>query len=105
MGSNLPAPGRWNRVDDLVHVPATPTWDCTGCREPWPCSNRRTRLLAQYDGARMSLYLTMAMKLCDAAGDLREVPAGELHDRFLGWVRRAYRIEMRHPQQDRVGWS
>ncbi|RZT78346.1 hypothetical protein EV382_1528 [Micromonospora violae] len=41
-----------------THLPVTPAWMCGGCGTDWPC-----------------------------AQDLAHVPAGHLHNRFLGWSR------------------
>jgi hypothetical protein len=45
-------------------------------------------LLAEYQGARVSLMLYLSGYFVDACGELPTVAAGRLHDRFLGWVTR-----------------
>lgn len=37
------------------------------------------------DCAALAVYL--ALHMADAAEDLRHLPAGTLHARFLGWIR------------------
>lgn len=71
----------------MSHLPVRPAWTCLVCAHPWPCSAQRQKLLSQYGGTPISLYQVMAMRMVDAAADLTTVPAGALHDRFLGWVR------------------
>ncbi len=73
-------------VGEPGHLPLRPSWTCAWCAEPWPCASKQRRLIAEYEDAHISLYLLMAMRLVDAAGDLRDLPAGELHTRFLGWI-------------------
>ncbi len=70
-----------------AHVPQRLTWLCAGCGDDWPCRTRRRQLLAEYTGAPVSLGLLMASALVDAMADLPAEPAGELYERFLGWVR------------------
>ncbi|TDB70999.1 hypothetical protein [Micromonospora sp. KC721] len=71
-----------------AHVPRRPSWQCAGCGDPWPCPDRRRRLLAEYadNAAAVSVYL--GMQLVDAASELRHQPAEALHARFLGWLPR-----------------
>ena len=73
---------------DGGHIPAAPTWNCTLCGQPWPCSGKRAKLLAEYADARVSLHLLMARRLLDAAADLPALPADALHIRFLAWIGR-----------------
>jgi hypothetical protein len=56
------------------------------CAQP---QTRRGQLTAEYDRARVCLSLVMASHFVAASEDLRDVPAGELHLRFLGWLRSA----------------
>ncbi|MEO3775680.1 hypothetical protein ABGB16_02280 [Micromonospora sp. B11E3] len=35
-------------TDGKAHVPVRLSWDCAGCGEPWPCADRRRRLLVEY---------------------------------------------------------
>lgn len=63
--------------------------------------------MAEYLGADVSLYLLMAMRLVDAAEDLRAMEAGPLHYRFLGWLRHpGRRIPPGNPERGRNqrGW-
>jgi hypothetical protein len=74
-----------------AHNAIARTWICTGCGEPWPCATRRRQLLAQYADAEVSLSLLLAAAMIEAAGEpggvLRDVPAGDLYARFIGWLR------------------
>jgi hypothetical protein len=69
-----------------AHEPMRPSWACAGCGYPWPCASRRGQLLAEYVGAPVSLSLVLGSALVEAAADLRVALAGELHDRFVGWL-------------------
>ncbi|MGC9669039.1 flavin reductase [Planosporangium sp. 12N6] len=69
------------------HQPVRGSWICIGCASPWPCPTRRRQLLAQYTGAPVSLALVLGAALVEACGDLAHVPAGDLHARFVGWLR------------------
>jgi hypothetical protein len=44
------------------------------------------QLLAEYDGAPVSLALLMSTYLCEAAYELPNTRAGDLYTRFLGWL-------------------
>jgi hypothetical protein len=57
-----------------------------GCGFPWPCPSRRRQFLAEYVDAPVSLALVLGSAFVEAAADLRGTPAGELHDRFVGWM-------------------
>ena len=70
-----------------MHVPVRPGWQCGACGLPWPCGTRRRQLLAEYDGAFVSLAVLMGSYLVDASVELPSERAGDLYDRFLGWVR------------------
>ncbi|MFF4809867.1 flavin reductase [Micromonospora chersina] len=70
-----------------THLPVKPAWACGDCGANWPCQTRRHELRAEYEAAPVSLALYLATQLVDATEDLREVPAGHLHRRFLGWTR------------------
>jgi hypothetical protein len=69
-----------------AHQPIRPNWSCGGCGYPWPCPSRRRQLLGQYVDAPVSLALVLGSAFVEAAADLRTAPAGELHDRFVGWL-------------------
>lgn len=71
-----------------AHTPMRPSWRCVGCGLPWPCHTRRLQLLAEFERAPRSLYLLMAGYQNEAAAELPSA-AGELHARFLAWVRAA----------------
>ena len=70
-----------------LHHPQRPSWVCSGCGDLWPCHTRRLELLAEYTGAVISLGLNMAAHFIDACVDLPGHLAGDLHGRFLGWIR------------------
>lgn len=74
-----------------THIPIRPGWLCAGCAVDWPCPTRRRQLLAEYGGAPVSLALYLGACFVDAAGDLRDVPAGDLHARFFAWFQRQSR--------------
>jgi hypothetical protein len=42
--------------------------------------------LGEYADTPVSLALVLSAALVGASADLRRAPAGELHDRFLGWL-------------------
>jgi len=69
-----------------AHNPVRPGWTCGGCDDLWPCVSRRRQLLAEYDGAVVALHLYLTALMVDALQDLPAAPAGQVYDRFLGWV-------------------
>jgi hypothetical protein len=69
-----------------AHQPMRPNWACAGCGFPWPCPSRRRQLLGEYAGTPVSLSLVRSAALVEATADLRKVPAGDLYDRFVGWL-------------------
>ncbi|WP_431926637.1 flavin reductase [Micromonospora wenchangensis] len=69
------------------HHPVPPAWTCGGCGADWPCRPGRRQLLAEYREGRVALALYLAAQLAAAGRDLARLPAGELHHRFLGWIR------------------
>ncbi|SCL19715.1 hypothetical protein GA0070624_1823 [Micromonospora rhizosphaerae] len=70
-----------------AHAPVPPLWNCAGCGVGWPCPTRRRELRAEFEDAPVSLALYMSSHFVRAAEDLVGVPAGQLHQRFVGWVR------------------
>ena len=70
-----------------THIPARPVWSCVTCDEPWPCRDRREQLIVEYRADVLPLALYLAACLVDAAYDLPDTPAGDLYQRFLGWLR------------------
>jgi len=70
-----------------VHNPVRPLWTCSGCGDPWPCVSRQRQLLAEYGRAPVALAIYMTALFVDAVCDLPRTPAGELYQRFLGWIR------------------
>jgi hypothetical protein len=69
-----------------MHRPMGWTWLCAGCSGPWPCPTRQRQFLAEYDRAPASLALVLGSTMIRAAADLRDVPAGQLHDQFIAWM-------------------
>ncbi len=72
-----------------MRLPVRPDWTCNGCALAWPCPTRKRQLLAEFDGARVSLMLYLSGHFIDACTDLPTAASGRLHDRFLGWARAA----------------
>ncbi|GAA0728642.1 hypothetical protein Drose_11185 [Dactylosporangium roseum] len=70
----------------VAHIPARPTWRCTGCAEPWPCATKRQQLIADHGESPAELRTLMALRVADAAEDLRQYGAEQLWNRFLGWL-------------------
>jgi hypothetical protein len=70
-----------------VHLPARPSWICQACGAPWPCRSRQGELVAEFDGARVSLALFLAGCFVEAARDQPQITAGQLYLRFIGWTR------------------
>ncbi|OKI42279.1 hypothetical protein [Micromonospora sp. CB01531] len=73
------------------HTPVTPDWTCNSCGDEWPCTTKRSRLLAEYRVDRASLTVYLGSCLAAATRDLRAVPVSSLQDRFIGWVPRSPR--------------
>lgn len=69
-----------------MHLPVRPDWTCRGCGGPWPCPTRQRELLAEYQGARVSLMLYLSGCFTQACVDLPMVASGRLYHRFLGWA-------------------
>lgn len=69
------------------HNPVGRDWICAGCGVDWPCPTRRGELRAEFGRCRGSLGLYLGNYLVFAAEDLRHVPAGWLHNRFVAWHR------------------
>ena len=70
----------------IAHIPARPTWLCTGCHQPWPCAAKREQLVAEHGDSPAELRTMMALRVADAAEDLRQLGADQLWARFLGWL-------------------
>jgi hypothetical protein len=49
--------------------------------------SRQRQLLAEYGRAPVALAIYMTALFVDAVCDLPRTPAGELYQRFLGWIR------------------
>lgn len=72
-------------VIDGNHIPDRTSWKCQGCDTPWPCVSEQRRLLRSRGPTEVALL--MGVFLIEAAAVLRDVPAGELYDRMVGWAR------------------
>ncbi|WP_433085687.1 hypothetical protein ACQP1P_11240 [Dactylosporangium sp. CA-052675] len=73
-------------MTSAAHMPARPEWRCTGCADPWPCAAKRAQLAAEYADNPAELRTLMALRVADAAEDLRQFGAEQLWQRFLGWT-------------------
>lgn len=69
-----------------MHLPVRPAWTCRACGREWPCPTRKRQLLAEYEGARVSLTLYLSGYFIEACTDLPDACCGGLHNRFLGWA-------------------
>ncbi len=80
-----PAPG----PVELGHYrPLRPSWLCPSCGRSWPCETRRQVLTIEYEGTPYALLALMQALMVYAAGDLHDIEAGALHERFVAWVPR-----------------
>lgn len=70
-----------------LHDPTRPGWTCEGCSAPWPCHTRQHQLAAEFDGKLAQLAAYMGQCLAQACADRPFDRAGDLHTRFLGWIR------------------
>jgi hypothetical protein len=70
-----------------AHIPLRPGWLCAGCGGHWPCGPRQRQLRAEYSGVSVSLAMFLAACMVEAAHDMPQAMAGQLYERFLGWVR------------------
>lgn len=91
------------------HAPDRPSWTCRSCGGEWPCDQAQLDLLAEYEGARVSLAIYMGACLVDATRELFTEPAGWLYARFLGWMKAPLpaRLEVRDSGDivSSSGWS
>lgn len=74
-------------VDD-EHRFVRPTWDCSNCRKPWPCPDRKQLLLRSWteDGDYRGLGQYLGGLMEWMARDLHELTHDEVAVRLLGWV-------------------
>jgi hypothetical protein len=77
-------------IGDLVgnppaHEPLRPSWKCAADGADWPCVEAREHMLTAWTPVPRAL--TMATYFTQACEDLSTAPAGEIHRRFLGWIR------------------
>ncbi|WP_244871099.1 flavin reductase [Catellatospora sp. IY07-71] len=68
-----------------MHLPIRPDWTCAACGLPWPCPSRKGQLLAEYDGAHVSMTLHLSGFFLEACQDIPTAESGVLYSRFLGW--------------------
>jgi hypothetical protein len=67
------------------HLPARPSWTCTGCGKPWPCLPARDELLVEYVDVPIALALYLTSCFLEAMAHQPGTSA-ELYRRFLGWL-------------------
>lgn len=88
-------PGRLAHAVDVLgrrvdqgHLPQRPSWQCTGCDQPWPCSPARVQLGEAYGLDRIGLAMYVATLLEQAAAEVdQHVTPRELYERFVAWTR------------------
>lgn len=68
-----------------MHLPIRPDWTCAACGLLWPCPTRKRQLVAEYDGAYVSMMLHLSGFFIEACQDMPLAASGVLHHRFLGW--------------------
>jgi hypothetical protein len=71
------------------HTPATPSWLCACCGDPWPCPPARDAALVDRAGSLIAVTLAMAVPMTAALRDLPHLPPQDVYRRFVGWVRAA----------------
>jgi hypothetical protein len=71
-------------ADGDEHRPARPSWDCARCGRSWPCDPAREQLAAELRGTWLRIYL--CIERSNAARDNPQIPAAELHERFIAWT-------------------
>ncbi|GGN99264.1 hypothetical protein GCM10010112_92920 [Actinoplanes lobatus] len=74
-----------------AHRAVRPSWDCEDCAEPWPCPERKARLLSERPFDRLALLLFLSGFLTEAIDDFARHGVGtvpDLYNRFLGWALR-----------------
>ncbi|WP_425702470.1 hypothetical protein [Micromonospora sp. DT48] len=79
---------RYRSTKPPEHLPAPPSWTCTGCGQEWPCAVKQSQLLAEFGGARAALAVYLGSCLLAAARDLPGLPLARARNRFLGWLPR-----------------
>jgi hypothetical protein len=85
--ATVPPPPDHRRSTLSEHWPMRPSWVCRWCSDPWPCPSARAYLLRSFHDATVSLSLSMAQHLHDAMRERPSEPSGDMHSRFLGWIR------------------
>lgn len=74
----------------VVHAPERPTWDCAGCRAPWPCDCARTALLIHYANDPIALGVHLCTTMHRAIDDFVHhgwpLRPSTIHTRFLAWA-------------------
>jgi hypothetical protein len=74
-----------------MHLPVRPAWTCGACDLVWPCPTRKRQLVAEFDGARVSLMLYLSAYFVEACADLPAAAVGDLYERFFIWPRQVHR--------------
>jgi hypothetical protein len=69
------------------HLPMQPSWRCTACDATWPCPAARAQLRAEFADETVSLAMYLGRCMIDAAADRPDLAPGDLHRRFLAWIR------------------
>jgi hypothetical protein len=84
------------------HTFKSPAWQCEVCEVPWPCQNRRTRLLAKYtrDGQLPYLREMLRTFMARARRDL-DLTEEEFAARFVGWTFASAESDRRRPGLER----
>ncbi|GAA0457982.1 hypothetical protein Ade02nite_07200 [Paractinoplanes deccanensis] len=75
----------------VTHLVDRPSWNCGVCRQPWPCPDARTALLAEFGEFRSVLTVYLAAQMQNAMVELaaRGLPLpGDFYERFLSWAPR-----------------
>jgi hypothetical protein len=75
--------------EDEMHLGERPRWTCRVCGDPWPCSDARRELRAEFRWFPSVFKIYMTAQMFDAAADLEPgggVPSAALYDRFLAWL-------------------
>jgi hypothetical protein len=69
----------------VEHLPEAWSWDCKGCRDPWPCASRRERLLRTM--SPQDIGLLMDTYRAEMQRDLKGmVSPAQVYERLYGWI-------------------
>ncbi len=77
------------QTPETWHLPRRPGWDCTACKDPWPCTPAKADLAEEYGDERSGLVIYLALQMIEAIDDMAATgaPAPDLYSRFIGWVK------------------